>query len=429
MALNRRRIMLVAMWTSAAVAAFFIHRAQRTDAPEHAAPEAPGAPAHRATDSVNDTRGELPPPAAIEPGPPLGYRLNRRHTGRSPYRGPASARVFWQHQFGGRLLSQPAVGADGRVWATRVAFRTDGGERVPTGAILCLSSQGLPQWDRDLQGPSWFSPLLDDHGNSFVGSDGHILYALDPRGDVRFHLRVDGDVDSSAVFAPDGSIVFPAGNDLYDIAADGTIRWRFHADAKIFSVPVIDDQGAIYFGSQDDHVYGLSPEGELLFRYRTGDDVDSSLALGDDGDLYFGSDDNRVYRLGRHGELRWSTDVEGYVRAPVALGDDLVIVNVYGPRPRIVALSQTDGSLAWYFPVTVADSTEQGSRSGPIIDRDGNIYVGAHDDYLYSLTGNGELRWAFQTQGDVDSSPALAPNGMLVFGGGDGTLYALRDAD
>ncbi|NOY92405.1 MAG: PQQ-like beta-propeller repeat protein, partial [Deltaproteobacteria bacterium] len=301
------------------------------------------------------------------------------------------------------------------------------GERVAAGGLFCLSSQGVVRWDRNLRAPSWFTPLVDSAGNSFVGSDAHLLYAFDTRGEVRFHLRVDGDVDSSAAFMPDGSIVFPAGDQIYAITPEGETKWRFRADAKIFSAPVVDSQGSIYFGSQDDHLYALSAQGELLFRYRTGGDVDSSPALGDDGDLYFGSDDHRVYRLGRDGELRWSTDLDGYIRAPVALGDGVVIASVFGPRPRVVALSARDGSLAWYFPVTVADSSEVGSRSGPIVDRDGNIYVGAHDDYLYSLTSNGELRWAFQTEGDVDSSPALAPDGTLYFGSDDGMLYALED--
>jgi len=417
------------MWTSAAIAAILIHRAQDADLPEHEAPSAPGAPVHAAADAPNDPRGALPPPAAIAPGPPSGFRLDRRHTGRSPYRGPASARLLWKHELGGRIVSQPAVGADGRVWATRIGFHEEGGHRVAAGALFCLSSRGVLRWDRNLRGPSWFSPLVDASGNSYVGSDAHLFYAFDTRGEVRFHLRVDGDVDSSAAFMPDGNIVLPAGDDIYNIDPHGEVQWRFHAEGKIFSAPVVDDQGAIYFGSQDDHLYGLSSSGQLLFRYRTGDDVDSSPAIGDDGDLYFGSDDRRVYRLGRDGALRWSTDMEGYVRAPVALGDGVVIVSVFGPRPRIVALSAEDGSIAWYFPVTVADSTEVGSRSGPIVDRDGNIYAGARDDYLYSLTGNGELRWAFQTEGEIDSSPALAPDGTLYFGSDDGWLYALSDVE
>ncbi|NOY90333.1 MAG: hypothetical protein GXP55_03915, partial [Deltaproteobacteria bacterium] len=58
--MNRRRIMLIAMWTSAVVAAVLIHRAQREDVPERAAPAAPGAPVHAAADAANDPRGALP---------------------------------------------------------------------------------------------------------------------------------------------------------------------------------------------------------------------------------------------------------------------------------------------------------------------------------------------------------------------------------
>ena len=97
-------------------------------------------------------------------------------------------------------------------------------------------------------------------------------------------------------------------------------------------------------------------------------------------------------------------------------------------RPRLVALRPDSGEVAWYFPVTVADSAQLGIMSGPLVDADGAIYFGAHDDYLYALNHRGELRFAFATSGDVAAPPVLAAPRRLIVGSGDGHLYALASA-
>jgi outer membrane protein assembly factor BamB len=98
----------------------------------------------------------------------------------------------------------------------------------------------------------------------------------------------------------------------------------------------------------------------------------------------------------------------------------------YGPRPRLVDLDGGDGRVVWFFPVTVTDSTEVGVHSGALVDSAGDIYFGAHDDYLYAITASGEMRWIFSAHGDVDGPPILTPDGTLIFGADDGLLYALR---
>jgi outer membrane protein assembly factor BamB len=68
-------------------------------------------------------------------------------------------------------------------------------------------------------------------------------------------------------------------------------------------------------------------------------------------------------------------------------------------------------------------------QSSPIIDSNGNIYFGAGTS-VFSL-GDDETqfytRWmpAFDTSGNVNSSPALGQNDYLYFGSNDGYLYAI----
>lgn len=415
---NKRRLSIVgAMWVAALGAVALIAIAQRPKEPAAVPREAGGAPLrHPDRDRAEGTTKRVATQRPIEEGPPRAFRLDRRHTGQSPFVGPGAAERVWAFEVEGRITGQAVVADDGRV-----LFGSHDRH------LYVLSPQGALQWKRDLGGRVYATPYLDRDGNVYVGSDGDAFWSFTRDGRTRFRLATEGDADTGATPSPDGrTIYFGAGSDLWAIGADGTVRWRFRARAKIYSTPAVADDGTIYVGSQDDHLYALAPDGRMRWSYRTGNDNDSSPVVGPDGSVYFGSDDERVYALDASGALRWSRDVDGYVRAPVAIGDGVIVVATFGPRPRVWSLDAESGEVRWAFPVSTADSSEVGISSGPLVDREGSIYVGAHDDYLYSLTPGGELRWIYRTRGDVDSSPSLAPDGTLYFGSDDEHLHALR---
>ena len=131
-----------------------------------------------------------------------------------------------------------------------------------------------------------------------------------------------------------------------------------------------------------------------------------AIDVADDGTIYFGSDDHRVYALRRDGTLRWSADVDGDVRAPLGLGEGVVYAGVFAPRPRVVALDAASGEERWSFAISAGESGGSVS-SGPLVDRDGNLYFGADDDFVYSLDPSGGMRWFFRTSGNVDGEPVM----------------------
>jgi outer membrane protein assembly factor BamB len=67
--------------------------------------------------------------------------------------------------------------------------------------------------------------------------------------------------------------------------------------------------------------------------------------------------------------------------------------------------------------------------SSPALSPDGSIvYVGSDDTNVYALnTTNGTKLWNFTTQGQVYSSPSLStkPAGSLFIGSQDKSLYAI----
>lgn len=62
----------------------------------------------------------------------------------------------------------------------------------------------------------------------------------------------------------------------------------------------------------------------------------------------------------------------------------------------------------------------------PTVDRNGNVYFGSRDNFVYALTGEGELRWSFEAGDWVDSSPTLSfDEKTLYFGSWDNKMYAV----
>ncbi len=55
------------------------------------------------------------------------------------------------------------------------------------------------------------------------------------------------------------------------------------------------------------------------------------------------------------------------------------------------------------------------------------MYVGADDRHFYALDGkDGSKKWSFEADGLFDSSPALAADGTVYVGCGNGCLYAIK---
>src|SRR3972149_1355567 len=54
--------------------------------------------------------------------------------------------------------------------------------------------------------------------------------------------------------------------------------------------------------------------------------------------------------------------------------------------------------------------------SSPAIGEDGTIYFGSTDKKFYAVTGEGGLKWVFETQGEVESSPVIRKEGTILFG-------------
>ena len=91
----------------------------------------------------------------------------------------------------------------------------------------------------------------------------------------------------------------------------------------------------------------------------------------------------------------------------------------------------SDTSLTVDSPIVQWKYTTFGQiTASPVIDSDGNIYVGSYDQNMYGLTSTGSLRWKTFIAGNgrnkgnyVSSTVALDPTNKLYFGDWNGYFY------
>ncbi len=253
-------------------------------------------------------------------------------------------------------------------------------------------------------------------------------------GGFAWRFQTHGSVRSTpAVF---GRTLYVGSGDgaLYALdATDGRLLWRYDAGSSVTSSPAVAG-GAVYFQTRAGAVIALDAlRGRLL--WRTADHTDAPLVWGhESGDLYssspvvagnalvVGSGDGAVYALGTaNGRVLWRTQTGGRVRSSPAIDGN----NVYAASfdGKLYALDLRTGAVRWTFATegTGLDSSYFGYdrrsiQSSPAV-RNGTIYVGARDGFLYAIDArSGRLRWRYDHKLSwVNASPAV--DGGVVFAG------------
>jgi outer membrane protein assembly factor BamB len=339
-----------------------------------------------------------------------------RHLHRSAAHGPRAAKVGWRATVAGAVAAPVTTSPDERtLYVTTLA-----------GSVIALAREdGKQRWSLALGERVYSAPLVHDDGTLYVGSDAKKLVAISPEGVVLWQLEVEGEADTSPVFAKDGTIVFAAGPAVLSVRRGGDVAWRYTAKGKVFTAPAVTESGLVIVGSQDDRVHAIDARGNAAWATSLGADVDGAAVIGDDGSIYVGTDKGEVVRLDASGKIVWRTPVGGYVRGVLSLarnGD--VLAGTYGPVPRVVRLT-TDGLISGAFSIKGTGAKEFGIHGGPLEDADGTLYFGAQDDAAYAIDAEGGLRWRFATGADVDAPLTMLSDGSLVVASEDGTITML----
>jgi outer membrane protein assembly factor BamB len=368
------------------------------------------------------------------------FRHDLKHTGYTPYTGPATPTVAWIFPATDGIVSSPTIGTDGTIYfgaGWHFNLTTD-------NHLYALNHDGSLKWSFEGGGGFFSSPALGQNNTLYITCLDGYLYAIEDMGtygeqkwrtylDYYFNLSSPAIGEDSTVYVGSPSFRF------YSLNSDnGSINWNWITGWCIISSPAISDDGIVYIGSKYHNLYAFDNAlEEPIWQFFTGTFydghlVDSSPAIGTDGTIYIGTDpygaagqepilvDTNFWAVNPDGTLKWSFDTEDGVESSPAIGPDgTIYFGSYDNHLYAVTDNGSEGVLKWKFP------TDDSIDGSPTVDGDGVIYFGSRDSKLYALYPNGTVKWTFQAGDGFECSPTIDDKGYLYIGSFDGNLYAL----
>lgn len=316
------------------------------------------------------------------------------------------------------------------------------------------------------------SPALSHDNNTVYFTSGFEgkLYALNTaNGNTRwtFDYVIGGSTagrSGSCVVGSDGTVYFPATQGtspenyarLYAVNPNGTQKWVYSTgtgSSATYISPAITKNGDILTGnngtngalhlvdktngaqkayvkpaggiigsivvSQDNIAYGLTGNYGLV-AYDLSDIDANTLAPASKG-LYKVQNENNHYTAGSPAINENGNVIAAFNQVG---GDDAAIVALNASSANI-----SHNSYVWQYLFTPSpNTTSKLEQFGASIGADGTIYVSGHETQkIYAFSPTGTLKWAYSTEENIASTPAIDNRGYLHFGGWNGNYYILKD--
>jgi outer membrane protein assembly factor BamB len=163
-----------------------------------------------------------------------------------------------------------------------------------------------------LEGKIRATPSLMKSTNSlFIGTHNGIMYCLNQsNGSIKWKYETGKPILSSAAISKDHIFFGCSDKKIYSLnSINGSIKWKFETGEKVWSSPVITqnnnnnnndnnknkEEGMLYVGSLDSHIYGLGIEsGRLNWKFPTMDGIESSPCIVKNN-LFISSKDGLLY--------------------------------------------------------------------------------------------------------------------------------------
>lgn len=379
------------------------------------------------------------------------YMYDPQRTGRSEYRGPASAiEVKWEARHSGWMdITSLGLAANGDIYTVtesnnlivldpRYGHNQGQFSAVMKGApivlnngsivatdgsksVIAMQNFDLYAWrfafkDEDYSDDLQTAPAVSHNGESvFIHAPDGRLFALNATtGKEKW--KSDVYADTTPVVGSDGTIyTVSAANRsepgyLYAVKVDtGAVQWKLQLSSENvgeYNLAVADD-GTIYASSRN-HLYAVTPSGEMLWEVPIADRL-TAPAIGADA-LYIGSDKGVLYAINFDGSEKWQYKTSEAIQlAPIIGADNTVYLC---SAKMLYALDPATGAVLFKY------NAQQPITAGPIIDDKGLLYIAANNRVIalhskapyapYQLTAetdrfnNVNLTWQQATGNDED---------------------------
>lgn len=167
----------------------------------------------------------------------------------------------------------------------------------------------------------------------------------------------------------------------------------------------------------------------LVWKLQTGGVIVASPVVSD-GVAYVGSADSILYAIDTEtGKARWTFRTGGPIKSAVCTGQGKVFLS--GGDGVFYALDKHSGVVLWTFQtggeqIYPLFGYADYYHSSPVLSPDGVLYFGSGDHSVYALqSGDGALLWKFTT-GDVVHATPVVDGDKVFVGSFDGYFYALN---
>lgn len=186
------------------------------------------------------------------------------------------------------------------------------------------------------------------------------------------------------------------------------------------STPATQTNNAVYFGSNDSHLYAIdSKTGELVWRYQC-DRIVSSRPVVADGTVYFGSMDRHLYAVdGSTGEGLWKFKAAGPLRCTPHVYENLVLFA--SQFDKLYALDLKTGEQVWE-----QDCDTPMVTYSTLNDR--TLYVQGDTSYSAFELPGGDRKWTIPVRG-TSFTPIVAHGDTILAACRDDILHVLNMED
>ena len=346
------------------------------------------------------------------------FHEDNQNSGLSSINGTETGSVVWTFETGADINSSPVLDDRGDVY-----FGSD------DGRVYALNVDGTLKWSHPTGNGVVATPLVATMDRLYIGSKSGKFYCFNrTTGSVIWQYTAGNEIHSSAAIDEQGRIFF-GDNDGNLTCLDsefGSVYWQASVGNRIYASPALSPDGTtVYVGGFDKKVYALDVvTGEVLWSFTTNGYLLGSLLVDEDGMIYAGSSGRKLYAINPDGTQKWRYSTSGgiWYSSPTLGADGEIFIG--SDDRKVHSVNRSNGSPRWKFTTAAA------IRNSPAVSANGNIYFGSSDDNIYGIDQSGNLIWNYTTNGEIQSSsPAIGPNGNIYIGSYDNSLYLIGVLD
>lgn len=179
--------------------------------------------------------------------------------------------------------------------------------------------------------------------------------------------------------------------------------------------PAVSKDGNIYFSTIQGFLFSLDTKGTL--RWAVGGrntELESCgyPVVGDDGTVYSAGIGCITKAFNPDGALKWQAEAS-FQKA--ALGSNGILYGIQPPN-QVMGLDAATGQQKSSWTYSELQDNMFMETNNLAIGKDGTVYVSSWAGTLFAFTPDLHLKWTFQTQNTISSSPAVASDGTVFIG-------------